>query len=561
MKVTDFIIVCAFVLTTVFSITLLVNIGRYRQTTNTLTAQMAQFEANYLKQSQANPQVVTDSPIVFGTTQPFAGQTYNIAGSGTSPSATSIVLTSLTIKQTGQPILTADLVGSGGGTYYVTLEPGSNTKQEIVGCTGVTQGATTATLTGCSRGLAPISPYTASTTLQFTHSGGSAVIFSDPPQLFNQYAALGNSQTITGQWTFSNTPTITNGAVNPTDAVNYATLLATAISGAGTSTFSTMGIVRLATSLQIASGTASSSPGVQGGSPLVLASKFSTTSPGVLCNTGIWNCIPVANTNGFLSQLWLDLSAAFTWTGTQIFNGAFTANSTASFTATTTITGVSPQSKPGQNYTSASTTTNWPMPFVIATSTGLAFPAISNLASTTINFVGFTQTNATLGQPLFVQTSGVVSGFSGLTIGADYYLQDGTGATIGTTPGTLDGFVGIAVSATQLLLKPASGMQYLGTASGGTATAIPVPTFTRMAVCSDVVTVGGTNNFLTTDLTVNRIGKTTATESAVFTNGGGAAVRSVTSTITWTGSSITTTAAETTNSTATSAAVTCYFYR
>lgn len=306
---------------------------------NSLTTQMAHYEDLYLARTLQNEQ---NQP-TFGTTQPFAGQTYNLAGSGVSGTAVSIILTSLTIKQTGQPILTADLVGSG-GTFYVTIEPGSNTRQEIVGCTGVTQSGTTATLTGCSRGLAPITPYTASTTLQFTHAGGSQVIFSDPPQLFNQYAALGNSQTVTGLWNFTTTPTVANNAVNPTDVVNYATLLATSIAGAGTSTFSAMGISRLATSLQIASGTASSSNGFQGGSPLVIASKFATTTPGTLCNGSVWNCIPVAQVSGFLSQAWLNLTQAFTFSTTTHYTaniGTLTATTTYSFPPTGMFNNVS----------------------------------------------------------------------------------------------------------------------------------------------------------------------------------------------------------------------------
>lgn len=257
------------------------------------------------------------TPYAYGSTLPIAGQTYNLAGSGVSSSATTITLTSLTIKQTGQPIQDSDL----GDTFYMTIEPGSNTKQEIISCTTVpTNTGSTITLSGCSRGLSPITPYTASTTLQFTHAGGSQIIFSDPPQLFNQYAALANTQTITGIWTFSTTPQVTNNAVNPTDAVNYSTLLATAISGAGTSTFATMGISQLATSVQVASSTASTSQG----RPLEIPSKFSSSTPGVLCTGGVWNCIPVGDLAGHIAQAWLDLTLPFTWSGLQTFNATTT---------------------------------------------------------------------------------------------------------------------------------------------------------------------------------------------------------------------------------------------
>lgn len=155
---------------------------------------------------------------VFGATLPVAGHIYNLAGQGISSSATSIILTSLTIKQTGQKILDADL----SDTFYITLEPGNTSKQEIVSCTTVTQGTITATLSGCSRGLSPITPYSASTTLSFVHNGGSQVIFSDPPQLFNLYGAKANNEYITGQWGFTNPPYFVNAATSTSQAASVA---------------------------------------------------------------------------------------------------------------------------------------------------------------------------------------------------------------------------------------------------------------------------------------------------------------------------------------------------
>jgi len=130
---------------------------------------------------------------------PIAGQTYTLAGSGVSSSDTSITLSSFTITQTGYEILDADM----SETFYLTLEPGSRSRQEIVSCTTVTQNANdTATLSGCERGLSPISPYSSSTDYAFAHSGGSTVIFSNPPQLYAQAAFKDNDETITGSWLF-----------------------------------------------------------------------------------------------------------------------------------------------------------------------------------------------------------------------------------------------------------------------------------------------------------------------------------------------------------------------
>jgi len=69
---------------------------------------------------------------------------------------------------------------------------------------------------------------------------------------------------------------------------------------------------------------------------------------------------------------------------------------------------------------------------------------------TALDFIGLAITTATAGNSLTVQTSGVVSGFTGLTANTDYYLQDD--GTIGTTPGSYKIKIGIANSTTTLVL-------------------------------------------------------------------------------------------------------------
>ena len=65
--------------------------------------------------------------------------------------------------------------------------------------------------------------------------------------------------------------------------------------------------------------------------------------------------------------------------------------------------------------------------------------------------LGFSTTSTTSGSNAIVQTKGVLNGFTGLTPGAEYYAQD-TAGTIGTTKGTNTRKVGVAISATQLLI-------------------------------------------------------------------------------------------------------------
>lgn len=210
------------------------------------------------------------TPSLGDAVQPIAGSTYSLSGSGVSSSATSIILSSLTLPQTGQKLQDSDL----SDTFYATLEPGNRSRQELVSCTTVTQNANgTATLSGCARGLAPITPYTASSSLQFAHSGGSQVIFSDSPQLYRQFAAKANNETITGQWTFSTFPiTPSNSAASETVA----------------------GVAELATGAEAAASTQSGSAGRLALPTSIATSTWNTNTSG--------NVVPVTGVSGRLAQ-------------------------------------------------------------------------------------------------------------------------------------------------------------------------------------------------------------------------------------------------------------------
>ncbi len=249
-------------------------------------------------------QYVADSQKA-GATTPIAGQSYNLSGAGISNTDTSITLTSFTIKQTGQPIVAANV----GSPFYITLEPGSNTTQEIASCTGITQNSNlTATFTGCTRGLEPISPYVASTTLAFGHGGGSTVILSDPPQLFNLYGALANAQTWSGTNTFGSTtppvydadPIWANFSTQAFADISYVNSVVTA--GAPNASESVKGIVQLASATQAALGTLLGSTGAR----LALGSNLATSTPG---NSTVTGDIPTL-TNSIISPYFIATSSA-----------------------------------------------------------------------------------------------------------------------------------------------------------------------------------------------------------------------------------------------------------
>jgi hypothetical protein len=71
--------------------------------------------------------------------------------------------------------------------------------------------------------------------------------------------------------------------------------------------------------------------------------------------------------------------------------------------------------------------------------------------ATRLVFDGIALEAGTNNNPMKVQLAGIVRGLSSLTPGANYYVQDD--GTIGTTPGTNSVLVGVAISATELLIK------------------------------------------------------------------------------------------------------------
>jgi len=245
---------------------------------------------------------------MLGATLPIAGATYNLAGSGVTGSATSITLQSLTVPQTGRKLVDSEF----SSTFYITLEPGNTRRQEIASCTTVTQNANdTATLSGCIRGLLPFTPFTASTTYQFAHGGGTQVIFSDPPQLFNEFTAKGNNETITGSWTFDSIPLA--ATTTPTDDRHLITLfqhnLATSTGGIDGSE-TVRGVYELSTGAEAALGTSAGSTGAR----LAIPGSLATSTPQT---TG--NLAPITESDGKLNQSFLDLTEGYTWTGLHAF--------------------------------------------------------------------------------------------------------------------------------------------------------------------------------------------------------------------------------------------------
>lgn len=197
-----------------------------------------------------------------------------------------------------------------GSSVYLTVEPGAS-KEEIIKCTGISG----TSWTGCTRGLAFYGTSEISvSTNQKTHNAGSTVVMSNVHYIYEQLVDKDSTQNVTSTLTFFNYPLVDSSLGNATTSRQLLTLgqaQTLASQGGATSTESVAGISELATQLEMASSTYN---GVD--SPLVLQSRYATSSP---YTTGLW--LPVTQNNGKLSQLFLDLTQSYTWTGLHTFSG------------------------------------------------------------------------------------------------------------------------------------------------------------------------------------------------------------------------------------------------
>lgn len=438
-----------------------------------------------------------------GATKPAGLFPYYLGGGGISSSATSFTLTSFTLPQSDYPIQDSDL----SDTFYLTLEPGSTDRQEFVSCTTVgTNTGGSVTISGCTRGLLPISPYTASTSLQFSHSGGSIVILSDSPQLFEEYGALANDEAITGNWT-APTPTGTTSVATRGFVLNNVTtgdiktdgVVMTAPAGETVATgtivyFDTTqkewmkadaDITASSTNVQlgIAQGAGTNGNNIANG---VLTKGYDTTQTSMTAG----NTIYLSNTTGATSTSAGTYSVILgqARTATVLYFDPIYANSAGlgfdntfsgqnTFSATNTFSsGVTGSiESPDKMFTASSTFTGASTPQAVHFSTSSTAYLADGNDTDRMRFGGFAITSVSAGANVKVRTSGIVTGFTGLTAGEEYYLSD-TAGEISTTTGTYEVFVGVAVSSTELLIQ--KGKRY---ASG---------TFTADAVESNIQTVG-----------------------------------------------------------------------
>lgn len=394
-----------------------------------------------------------------GAQNAVGGKTYNLSGAGVSSSVTSISLTSFQIAGASQKLVMADFGDLGCGT----IDPGSTSRQEFVSFTGVTQNSDgTATLTGVSRGLSPISPYQASTTLQKAHAGGSQFVISNsPPCFYENYANRANTTLITGDWTFTSTTTPQYN-FNPIWASQGSTTLTSkgyvddqVSAGAADATTTTDGLVRIATSYEAASST------VAGGSaaPHALTTAISSSSPYGTAQTGIW--VVLTELAGKISPWTIPTTSPFQWTGRHSFLSSTTVSSSFVASASTTI--------------AASGTTT---PLVL-NSVKYTFPSIEGASSTVLSTDG----NGKLAwqPPVFVTTgaSSTPKGYASSQTSTYYHglgrMPQYVQIQVYTATDT-GGLAEMAMSFGTATSTSAGSQQAIGVAMPtGTGTGVPLP--------------------------------------------------------------------------------------
>lgn len=185
-------------------------------------------------------------------------QKLSLAGSGITATATSIILTSFQTPD-GTNVTMTDF----GATGHITLEPGTS-KEENCSFTGITQNANgTATLTGVTRGLKFVSPYTEDSDLKQAHAGGSIALISNSSAFYDELSSKDNDETINGKWTFpaggnANAPVSGTVYSAPTDDLEYASKKYAddlAIAGSPDMSTTVKGLAEEATEAEIDAGT------------------------------------------------------------------------------------------------------------------------------------------------------------------------------------------------------------------------------------------------------------------------------------------------------------------
>lgn len=203
------------------------------------------------------------------------------------------------------------------------------------------------TLNVTLRGLSTQTATTSNASFIFTHRRGADVRITDFPTLTVNNNQLNGFQSIPNPIFYSSnfTPSFWTSASSNTIAT-YGIVVSTAAAGCGNASETLSGCAQLATPTQLAAGTSAGSTAARLVAP---SSAFNATQSAT-------TLVPVTNSLGKLSQLFIDLTQAFTFsTTTQYFAnvGTLTATTSARFPASINFNGVAYTYPPSQGAASS----------------------------------------------------------------------------------------------------------------------------------------------------------------------------------------------------------------
>lgn len=371
-----------------------------------------------------------------------------------SSSATTIPVAS-TLDKSGEQIVLSNISPSGTVKVYMNLGAGTSSEEPIY-CTGVT----TVSWTGCVRGLAfQGSSETSSSTLAKAHNAGTSIIITNIGQFYNQYVSIDGTQSINDVKTFTSLPLVPTST--PTlggQVISLYQFQQATTTGGINGSETAKGVYQLPTPSEAGSGTSIGSSGAR----LVLPSSMASSSRASNTST----VVITRGADGYIDSSFGGGVNSFATLNSSTLVIENPANATTTPTASKIpISDTSGELNTwlnqnrlnvqtyvaGENIDASST----PQALYLKQTDGRVYKLNATSATeAAYAFTGFAiiQSAVTTGNNILVQTDGLVSGFTGLTIGG-YYYGTNTAGTISTTAGTISLQVGRAVSANTVLIQ------------------------------------------------------------------------------------------------------------
>ena len=209
-----------------------------------------------------------------------------------------------------------------GTVYGFIVDEGSPSEEFVLGT------ASSSKIVSMTRGVSVITGNTSVAALQEAHRRGASVKITSAPVLLVLSRIMNGDETIPNllSYTATTTPTLDTHLVHK----YYVDSLTAA--GASVADESTAGIGMFSTQADLIIGTATSSYAGTTYSLFPQNKYFNATQSAT-------TTVPVTGTNGKLSQAFLDLTEAWTFSSTTIISGAFTASGNNTLSGTTTISG------------------------------------------------------------------------------------------------------------------------------------------------------------------------------------------------------------------------------